>query len=55
MSASEMLCLVRYFGLIIDELVPLENKVWKLYISLRKVIDICCVRVLQPECAYTLD
>lgn len=31
MSASEMLCLVRYFGLIIGDLVPRKNKFWHLY------------------------
>ncbi|CAI6372799.1 unnamed protein product [Macrosiphum euphorbiae] len=55
MSASEMLCLVRYFGLIVGELVPLGTKIWELYISLRKIVDICCARVLQRECAFQLD
>lgn len=55
MSASEMLCLVRYFGLIVGELVPLGTKIWELYISLRKIVDICCARVLQRECALQLD
>lgn len=55
MSASEMLCFVRYFGLIVGELVPLKTKIWKLYIHLRKIIDLCCARVLQPEYAYLLD
>jgi len=55
MSASEMLCFIRYFGLIIGELVPLETDIWKLYILLRKIIDICCARILQPECAHLLD
>jgi len=55
MSASEMLCLVRYFGLIVGELVPLSTKIWELYIILRKIVDICCARVLQRECALQLD
>lgn len=55
MSASEMLCLVRYFGLIVGKLVPLDTKIWELYISLRKIVDICCARVLQRECALLLD
>lgn len=55
MSASEMLCFVRYFGLIVGELVPLKTEIWKLYIHLRKIIDLCCARVLQPECAHLLD
>lgn len=55
MSAPEMLCLVRYFGLIVGELIPLDNEVWILYISLRKIIDICCARVVQLECAHLLE
>uniref|UniRef100_A0A2S2NZU9 Uncharacterized protein n=1 Tax=Schizaphis graminum TaxID=13262 RepID=A0A2S2NZU9_SCHGA len=55
MSASEMLCFVRYFGLIVGELVPTETEIWQLYIVLRKIIDICCARVLQPECSHLLD
>lgn len=55
MSASEMLCLVRYFGLIVGELIPLETEIWKLYLYLRKIIDNCCARVLQPECATLLN
>lgn len=38
MSASEMLCLVRYFSFMIGELVPENTEVWKLYISLRNII-----------------
>lgn len=55
MSTSEMLCFVRNFGLIIGELVPLKTEIWKLYIHLRKIIDLCCARALQPECAHLLD
>lgn len=54
-SAFEMICLVRYFGLIVSELVPLSTKIWELYISLRKIVDICCARVLQRECVLQLD
>lgn len=39
-SASEMLILVRYFGLIIGDFVPIEEPVWALYITLHKVLDI---------------
>jgi len=30
-SASEMLCLIRYFSLIVGELVPRSSEFWKLY------------------------
>lgn len=55
MSALEILCLVRYFGLIIGELVPRDNKVWYLYILLRKIVDIGCARHIQLECFVQLD
>ena len=37
-SATEMLCLVRYLGLMIGDLVPAENEYWKLYICLRQIL-----------------
>lgn len=55
MSASEMLCLVRNFGLIVGELISKDSKDWKLYILLRKIVDICCARSIQPECSILLD
>jgi len=50
MSSSEMLCLVRYFGLIIGVLVPKNTGVWRLYILLRKIVGMYTARQLQPEC-----
>lgn len=38
-SASEMLTLIRYFSLIAGYYIPLEDKVWKLYILLRQITD----------------
>jgi hypothetical protein len=38
-SASEMLSLVRYFGLIAGHYVPDENDVWLLYLKLRQLLD----------------
>lgn len=55
MSSSEMLCLVRYFGLIIGELVPKKTEVWRLYILLRKIVDMCTARQIQPECSVQLQ
>lgn len=54
MSASEM-CLVRYFPLIIGELVPRNNEVFLFYILLRKIVDLCCTRKIQPECNVLLN
>ncbi|KAL4710135.1 hypothetical protein ACJJTC_016537 [Scirpophaga incertulas] len=38
-SASEMLTLVRYFGIIVGMNVPDNNDVWSLYIKLRQLLD----------------
>jgi len=46
---------VRYFGLIVGDLIPRETDVWRLYLSLHKIIDLCCARKIQPECAAQID
>lgn len=40
MSASEMMFFVRHFGLIIGDLVPEHDEVWRLYIVLTEILDI---------------
>ena len=40
MSASEMLRLVRYLGLMIGDLIPEDDQHWQLYLYLRQIIDI---------------
>ena len=40
MSASEMLCLIRYLGIIIGDLIPEDNSCWMLYKHFRRIIDI---------------
>jgi len=39
-SASEMLCLVRFFPLMVGHKVPKDHPVWKYYLLLRELIDI---------------
>lgn len=39
-SASEMMCLIRYFGLMVGDLVFAKNTYWKLYLVLRKMVGI---------------
>lgn len=46
-SASEMLCLARYLGLMIGDLIPADNRYWKLYLCLREIIDILMSPVLD--------
>lgn len=53
-SASEMLILVKYFGLIIGDLIPIDEPVWILYITLRKVLDILLSPVLEEYSIYVL-
>lgn len=39
-SASEMLCFVRYFGLMLGNLVPDDTERWHLYLKLKSIVDI---------------
>jgi len=39
-SASEMLCFVRYFGLMLGDLVPEDTESWHLYLKLKSIVDI---------------
>ena len=48
-SASEMACFVQNLGLIIGDLVPKENKTWKIYILLRKIISIILASTVTLE------
>lgn len=50
LSASEMLFLTRYFGVLVGDLVPVDNSSWKLYLCLRKLIDVLSATRLQREC-----
>lgn len=45
MSASEMLCFVRYFGTMMGDLVSENYKEWTVYVLLRKIISI----VMSPR------
>lgn len=49
MSASEMLCFVKYLPLMIGDLVPVENTFWKLIILLSKIIDIIMASYFNEE------
>ncbi|KMQ89723.1 hypothetical protein RF55_10617 [Lasius niger] len=39
-SASEMLCFIRYFGLMLGDLVPEDAESWHLYLKLKSIVDI---------------
>ena len=36
-SASQSLCLMRYFGLMVGDFIPTDNEHWKLYRHLRTI------------------
>ena len=63
MSAAEMLVFVKYLGILIGEKIPKTDNHWKLYLSLRKVIDIMMsprvdvvfLRDLRDECETLCD
>ncbi|KAE9542466.1 hypothetical protein AGLY_003327 [Aphis glycines] len=46
-SASKMMTLVRYFGLLIGDFIPKNDPVWYLYILLRQILDLITSSSLQ--------
>ena len=49
MSASEMGCFCRYLGLMVGDLIPRSNNCWKLYLLLRRMIDIITAPTVRHE------
>lgn len=49
MSASEMLCFTRYFGLFVGDLIPVADEGWQLYLNLREIIDIIFSRSVSEQ------
>lgn len=39
MSAAECLCLIRYFGLLVGNKVPVDDQMWLFYLQLRQIVD----------------
>lgn len=53
MPASEMLCFVRYIGLIIGDKVREDDELWKLYKYLRQIVDILTSpRIIRSDCNF---
>lgn len=48
-SAAEMACFLYYFGLLIGDLIPENNRVWKIYIFLRKMVSIILCQKITNE------
>lgn len=55
LSASEMMTLVRYFGLLIGDFVPRNDPVWNIYILLRQILDLITSLSLQKGCCKYLQ
>jgi hypothetical protein len=55
LSASEMLVVVRYFGLFIGDFVPKTDPVWHLYILLRQILDLVTSMSLQIDSCELLQ
>lgn len=54
-SASEMLCLTRYLGLMIGDLIDPGNEYWKLYLLLREIIGILTLPNLRKSDCWKLQ
>lgn len=54
-SASEMITLIRYFGLLIGDFVPIGEPIWDLYLTMRKVVDIVLSTSLEEISCSLLE
>jgi len=50
-----MLCFVKYFGVVIGDLIPVDNEFWQLYILLREILDIVLSKTLAKGTASLLN
>lgn len=55
MSGSESLCFTTYFSLIIGDMVPRDNEVWKLYKNFLKILDLLMQNSLSMKQIDNLD
>ena len=49
MSSAEMLSLMTYLGLIVGDLIPQDNDYWRLYILLKRILDIVRLKHYHPD------
>lgn len=54
-SAAEMLCLIRYLGLMIGDLIPPNNKFWKMYRTLRQKVGLTMAPSFRECDLFKLD
>lgn len=50
MSAGEMLTFVRHFGMLMGDLIPDEDTVYRIYLNLLQILDILLARSIQKNC-----
>lgn len=55
MSSSEMSCFLKFFGLMVGDLVPEHDPVWEIYLSLREILDIVMANTITSELTNSLD
>ncbi|XP_057322494.1 uncharacterized protein LOC130665881 [Microplitis mediator] len=55
MSAGETLTFIRHFGIIVGDMIPEDDIVWRVYLNLRQILDIISSRSLQKESKFLLD
>lgn len=55
LSASEMLYLISHLGLFIGDLIPIQNSVWKLYLMLRKIVNISTLDSINNDIVESFD
>ena len=53
-SASETITFLRYFGLLIGDLVPDDDERWQLYVCLKSISEILSMRFFQRGCITLL-
>ena len=54
-SSSEMLCLIRHLNLIIGLIIPKEDEVWELFITLKELITMASSTNLHPSSHKALE
>ncbi|XP_034236587.1 uncharacterized protein LOC117642457 [Thrips palmi] len=47
-SSAEMLCFIRFFGMMVGDLVPQGDPVWEFYLILREIVDIIFAPSFSP-------
>lgn len=55
MSAGEMQTFTRHFGIMMRDLIPDDDKVYRLYINLLQILDIILARSIQKNCKGLLS